>query len=89
MRKWSEARSVGMGRLGDASNSEEIIHGFNRRLREIAALRPIPIEQTKKLKKQLNEEVDEVIDRLYSATSEKQREAEHLHSSLVLSLIHI
>ena len=83
--KWSEARSIGRNSLGDSSVSEKIIFGFNSHLQEVAKQRPIPIEFRKRLKKQLIDQVDEVIDRLYSATSEKQREAETLHSSLVHS----
>ena len=85
LNKWSAARSSGLSRLGASGTSEEIISSFNHRMKEIASQRPIPLEIQKKLRSQLNEEIDEIIDSLYSATSEKQREAEHLHASLVHS----
>ena len=55
---------------------------FNTRLRQLSHGKPYEGRELKRLRKLLNEEMDEVIDALYSVTSDKQREAERLHVDL-------
>ena len=68
--------------MTDASVLERIVHLFNERIRSVNSERPYDGRTTKRLRKELQDEMDEVIDSLYSVTSEKQRDAERMHTEL-------
>ena len=79
---WAGARARCLRRLADSSASERTLEVFNAHLREVARSSSVPPESQKNFREQLLEEMEEVIDALYSITSEKQRDAENLHTTL-------
>jgi hypothetical protein len=62
---------------------EKIVESFNNQLKTVNSNKPYSGREMKRLSKLFQDEMDEVIDKMYSLTSKKQKEAEKLHIDLM------